>query len=411
LSDPSISVQHVSKSYRRAERVELLSERLRHALRIGKDERPERGPELFHALTDVSFDVEEGDVLGLIGLNGAGKSTLLKIISQITRPTSGRVVIRGTLGSLLEVGTGFHAELTGRENVYLNGAIIGMPKQEIRRLFDEIVDFAETGDFIDTPLKHYSSGMQTRLAFSIAAHVDARTLILDEVLSVGDYRFQSKCIEKIRELSRGDRTVLLVSHNLSTVLDICNKCALLENGRLVDFDDARSVVARYQGQVTTEVGEWAGPEGSLRLYDIGFIGDDGSSVQFAENGGRARFGMKLDVARPFRQVGVVVAIEDGNLHRITALDSRLTGDFFELDAGSHQFEVDLDDLPLARGDYGTKLEIYDASGRVLSVLSGPVLRVENGAEYGRRTFHVVEWHGSVHVRQRWAVSRTDTGVE
>lgn len=187
--------------------------------------------EEFWALKDVSFEVQQGEVLGIIGRNGAGKSTLLKILSRITEPTEGRVRIRGRVASLLEVGTGFHPELTGRENVFLNGAILGMSKSEIRHKFDEIVAFAEVEKFLDTPVKRYSSGMYVRLAFAVAAHLDPEVLVVDEVLSVGDAEFQSKCLGKMGEVARGGRTALFVSHNLAAVRRICTTAILLRDGR------------------------------------------------------------------------------------------------------------------------------------------------------------------------------------
>ena len=185
--------------------------------------------EEFWALKDVSFQVKQGEVLGIVGRNGSGKSTLLKILSRITEPTTGRVLLRGRIASLLEVGTGFHPELTGRENVFLNGAILGMTQLEIRKKFDEIVAFAEVEKFIDTPVKHYSSGMYVRLAFSVAAHLEPEILVIDEVLAVGDAEFQRKCLGKMDEVSRRDgRTVLFVSHNMEAVLKLCTRAMLFE---------------------------------------------------------------------------------------------------------------------------------------------------------------------------------------
>ncbi|HWZ21390.1 MAG TPA: ABC transporter ATP-binding protein, partial [Cytophagaceae bacterium] len=186
----------------------------------------------FWALKDVSFDVYPGDSIGIIGKNGAGKSTLLKILSKITPPTSGKIISRGRLASLLEVGTGFHPELTGRENIYLNGSILGLRKSEITKQFDEIVNFSGVEKFLDTPLKHYSSGMQLRLAFAVAAHLEPEILIIDEVLAVGDAEFQKKCIGKMNEVSKSGRTILFVSHNMSAVKSLCEKCIIIELGHL-----------------------------------------------------------------------------------------------------------------------------------------------------------------------------------
>jgi lipopolysaccharide transport system ATP-binding protein len=226
----------------------------RLAGRAGEDEH-------FWALKDVSFDVQPGEVIGIIGRNGAGKSTLLKILSKITEPTSGRAEIIGRVASLLEVGTGFHPELTGRENIYLNGAILGMSRAEIRRKFDEIVEFSEIGRYLDTPVKRYSSGMYVRLAFAVAAHLEPEILIVDEVLAVGDARFQRKCIGKMGEVSESGRTVLFVSHNMSMIQRLCERVVLLERGEVAGNGDAAGVVRRYldSGYGTIAERAWTSP--------------------------------------------------------------------------------------------------------------------------------------------------------
>jgi lipopolysaccharide transport system ATP-binding protein len=197
------------------------------------------------ALDDVSFGVEEGEVLGIIGRNGAGKSTLLKVLTRITTPTKGRAEIRGRVGSLLEVGTGFHPELTGRENVYLNGAILGMRRREITRKFDDIVEFSGIGKFIDTPVKRYSSGMYVRLAFSVAAHLEPEILLVDEVLAVGDAEFQRRCLGRMEDYSASGRTVLFVSHNMQAMAQLCDRVVWFDNGRIVKDGDSTQIVAEY----------------------------------------------------------------------------------------------------------------------------------------------------------------------
>jgi len=220
--------------------------------------------ELFWAMQDVSFEVKQGELVGIIGRNGAGKSTLLKILSRITEPSSGTATIHGRVGSLLEVGTGFHMELTGRENVYLNGAILGMTRRDIDRRFDEIVAFSEVEKFLDTPVKHYSSGMSLRLAFAVAAHLEPEVLIVDEVLAVGDANFQRKCINKMGEVGGEGRTVLFVSHNMAAVTRMCKRVIMLNGGRLVDDGPAHNVVASYMsnGLGTTAEREWDGGSGT-----------------------------------------------------------------------------------------------------------------------------------------------------
>lgn len=199
----------------------------------------------FWALRDISFDVPRGEVVGVIGRNGAGKSTLLKILSQITKPTEGEIEVHGRVGSLLEVGTGFHPELTGRENVFLNGAILGMTRREVKSKFDEIVAFSEVERFLDTPVKQYSSGMYTRLAFAVAAHLDPEILVVDEVLAVGDAEFQKKCLGKMQDVSRGGRTVLFVSHNMGAIQNLCTRGVVLSGGRCLEVTDARTAVNSY----------------------------------------------------------------------------------------------------------------------------------------------------------------------
>jgi len=201
--------------------------------------------EEFWALKDVSFEIKQGDRVGIIGRNGAGKSTLLKLVSRITEPTTGRISIKGRISSLLEVGTGFHPELTGRENIYLNGAVLGMTRKEIKRKFDEIVAFAEVEKFLDTPVKRYSSGMYVRLAFAVAAHLEPEILIVDEVLAVGDTAFQKKCLGKMQEVGQEGRTVLFVSHNMRVIQTLCSVCVLLENGELVNQGETLCVVEDY----------------------------------------------------------------------------------------------------------------------------------------------------------------------
>ena len=247
--DPAISVKGVSKSYVIRHTYghnyfgDAIVKTLTHPVRAIRDHN--KGKELFWALRDISFEVEKGEVLGLIGRNGAGKSTMLKILSQITYPTEGEIILRGRVGSLLEVGTGFHPELTGRDNIYLNGAILGMRKKEIEAKFDAIVKFADVEKFIDTPVKRYSSGMALRLAFAVAANMETEILIADEVLAVGDQQFQTKCLGRMREVSEEGRTVVFVSHNMHAVKSLCETGLLLERGIVKTKGDMDDVIAAY----------------------------------------------------------------------------------------------------------------------------------------------------------------------
>lgn len=219
--------------------------------------------ETIWALRDINFEVLPGEILGIVGRNGAGKSTLLKVLSRVTDPTTGCIELYGRLGCLLEVGTGFHPELTGRENVYLNGAILGMKRTEIKRKFDEIVGFAEITKFLDTPVKHYSSGMYMRLAFAVAAHLEPEILIVDEVLAVGDAEFQQKCLGKMGEISKQGRTVLLVSHNMASVANLCQRAILLEDGKIVANGEPAEVVQEYLSTATSASGEVVWPNVEL----------------------------------------------------------------------------------------------------------------------------------------------------
>ncbi|MGE0374928.1 MAG: ABC transporter ATP-binding protein [Planctomycetaceae bacterium] len=256
MTDLAIHVDHVSKQFHLGTQFSYL--RFSEAL-VGAGKSLLRGPaEWFGraggegadsrdlwALQDVSFEVRQGEVLGIIGRNGAGKSTLLKILSRITRPTKGRVGVAGRVGSLLEVGTGFHPELTGRENIYLNGSVLGMARHEVRRKFDEIVAFAEVNRFLDTPVKRYSSGMYVRLAFAVAAHLEPEILVVDEVLAVGDARFQQKCLGKMGDVSKSGRTVLFVSHNMTAVSGLCTRAVWLDEGAVKTDGPVKETVSQY----------------------------------------------------------------------------------------------------------------------------------------------------------------------
>ncbi len=253
MSDIAIRVQGLSKQYRIGNRTthyntlreSLVSAATSPIRRLRRSKNGSNGPETIWALRDVSFEVQRGEVVGIIGRNGTGKSTLLKILSRITKPTSGRAEVYGRVGSLLEVGTGFHPELTGRENIYLNGAILGMRKSEIARKFDEIVAFAEIEKFLDTPVKHYSSGMYVRLAFAVAAHLEPEILLVDEVLAVGDLAFQKKCLGKMGDVAKEGRTVLFVSHNMQAVRSLCGRGLLLSKGQLASIGPTAEIVATY----------------------------------------------------------------------------------------------------------------------------------------------------------------------
>lgn len=273
----AISVDKISKQYRigqgksaqystlRDQLAGFFHQRARHVLRIGRQnggQAPTPQDDFIWAVRDISFEVMRGEVVGIIGPNGAGKSTLLKILTRITEPTQGRIAIFGKVGSLLEVGTGFHKELTGRENVYLNGAILGMKKGEIDRKFDEIVAFSEFEKFIDTPMKFYSSGMQVRLAFSVAAHMEPDILLVDEVLAVGDAAFQKKCLNKMEEVGHEGRTVIFVSHHMPSISRLCERTILMERGQIVRDGPTHQVVGEYLHKMlgSTPTRYWKDPQ-------------------------------------------------------------------------------------------------------------------------------------------------------
>lgn len=252
MSDIAIRVEGLSKQYRLGgaqQRYKTLRDSIANAalrpIRRWRNKAEPVDNSLFWALRDVSFEIKAGEAVGIIGRNGAGKSTLLKVLSRITEPTLGYADIHGRVGSLLEVGTGFHPELTGRENVFLSGALLGMKRAEVNRQFDEIIAFAEVEQFVDTPVKFYSSGMYLRLAFAVAAHLNPEILLVDEVLAVGDKRFQEKCLGKMGDVVHGGRTVLLVSHNMSAISSICETCLLLDSGKLNSHGDTASTIAQY----------------------------------------------------------------------------------------------------------------------------------------------------------------------
>lgn len=285
---------------------------------LGKRKKENQGSvEEFWALKDLSFEIKEGDRVGVIGRNGAGKSTLLKILSRITDPTNGRIRIRGRVSSLLEVGTGFHPELTGRENIYLNGAVLGMGRAEVKRKFDEIVAFAEVEKFLDTPVKRYSSGMYVRLAFAVAAHLEPEILIVDEVLAVGDAEFQKKCLGKMEDITKGGgRTVLFVSHNMQSISSLTNKAILLEHGKLISHGSTREVVSsylnRYQNLDTSFSAEPNSERPNVTRVEI----KTSEPGQVHVNGQSIEFRFELSTPRPIRGASFSFNVVDQQMQRV-----------------------------------------------------------------------------------------------
>ena len=359
----AITVRNLGKQYRLGTQTyDTLRDQLAGLFRRGA--RAER--QTFWALKDVSFELEQGDIVGVIGRNGAGKSTLLKILSQITEPTEGEVRIRGRVASLLEVGTGFHPELSGRENVFLNGAILGMTRAEITRKFDEIAGFAEMDTFLDTPVKHYSSGMTTRLAFAVAAHLEPEILIIDEVLAVGDAAFQKKCLGKMGEVARGGRTVIFVSHNMAAVTSLCTRGLYLERGQVKAAGPVQEIADTYlndalpQGGKSSFRGGGQRGSGKLRFTDLEIRSGEvtgaavcGSGIQF-----RLTYAAEQDrVAARF-----IANIYDRQQIRLLAMDSVTDSSmpqFFPRE-GTVELQVPAD-VSLAPGHYTVELAavIYD----------------------------------------------------
>ena len=316
-----------------------------------------RAPETLWALRDVGFEVQPGEVVGILGRNGAGKSTLLKVLSRITEPSAGRVTLRGRVGSLLEVGTGFHHELTGRENIYLNGAILGMTRRQIARRFDEIVAFAEVERFLDTPVKRYSSGMYVRLAFAVASHLDPEILVVDEVLAVGDTAFQKKCLGKMNDVGRSGRTVLCVSHNMATILHLCDRAVVLDRGRLVYSGDCRPGVALYTQAGNSRTGgavDLAGhphrrPGCRPLLARVRLLNGSGQPADQFLCGEPLAVEVSLDPAAPLAQPQVAVGVEDTLGVRLFTAATYLCDS--PPDESARRFLCRLAELPLAPGRY------------------------------------------------------------
>jgi homopolymeric O-antigen transport system ATP-binding protein len=346
------------------------------------------------ALDDVSFEIKAGQVVGVIGHNGGGKSTLLKILSRITKPTRGHAEINGRVGALLEVGTGFHSELTGRENIYLNGAILGMRKAEINRKFDEIVAFAEVEKFIDTPVKRYSSGMYVRLAFGVAAHLETEVLLVDEILAVGDAQFQRKCFAKINEIGKHGRTILFVSHNMASIRSICEEAIVLDRGRLVVKGEVNTAVDRYLAQAGTEVDEVV--ETSNFTVTSVHIKSDRSPVikTFDPVEVKVCFVPKAEVA----DAGLYVSILTPDMRRLTGLDFKDFATAPPLKAGEVcELGFAVESLPLLPGTYQLEVHLKDmARGLIETVPRAYQFEVAETQVYGGRKLD--RWFGTVGLR-------------
>lgn len=368
LNDPAISVRGLSKQYRlgQRERYTTLRDAVARRVRDPFGRKRDKDAGTFWALKDVSFEVKRGEAVGVIGRNGAGKSTLLKILSRITEPTEGEADLYGRVGSLLEVGTGFNPELTGRENIYLNGAILGMKRTEIARKFDEIVAFAETEQFIDTPVKHYSSGMYMRLAFAVAAHLEPEILIVDEVLAVGDAQFQRKCLGKMGEVALQGRTVLFVSHNMPAVTRLCSRGLLLDRGRLVADGTAEEVVGAYmrKSAASGTTQDWNGIDSpgthELRLRQIGLYRPDGTACpQLVDVGDELHIRIGYVTATPGLRFRVGVNLTTQGVCAFSTMELR---EQVRTEPGYYWSRVVIPPHLLAEGEYSVNLSIFTSRG-------------------------------------------------
>jgi homopolymeric O-antigen transport system ATP-binding protein len=370
----------------------LLTERVTERIKsLGRRQRSEE----FWALRDVNFEVKRGETLGVIGHNGAGKSTLLKILSRITPPTEGEARLRGRVGALLEVGTGFHPELTGRENVFLNGAILNMKRQDIQRRFDEIIEFADIGPFIDTPVKRYSSGMQLRLAFSVAAHLEPEILIVDEVLSVGDLAFQQKCLGRMEQASREGRTVVFISHSLPSVVTLCDRAILLSQGRVAAAGKVGEVVDAYVGDVTSDIErgirdrQHRDGNGKIRFVDV-HLERNGSLIDSPATGEDFEIvlGFEKHTKGALRGTRVNLSILTlSDQTPLLDLDSAMTGTSFNEIPPHGEIRCRIDRCPLPAGQYYMDVRA-DARGERLDGLNHiGELTVAGGDFHGRGGAH------------------------
>jgi lipopolysaccharide transport system ATP-binding protein len=362
----------------------------------------------FWALRDLDLEIKRGEAVGIIGRNGAGKSTLLKILSRITAPTTGRVELRGRVGALLEVGTGFHSELTGRENIYLNGSILGMRKQEIDRKFDEIVEFAGVGEHLDTPVKRYSSGMGVRLGFAVAAHLEPEILIVDEVLSVGDAEFQRKCLGKIESVTKQDRTVLFVTHNMAAVQNLCTRAILLREGRLVQTGGVPEVVASYlqalkNPGLTEGEAFWAeSPDGTVQLTGVEFLDEAGNPAEAWQCGAEGRLRLRIATRRDLRRMLVSAAVETQDSVRLSLMHSGFSGAQLQLESPGGVIDCTIPRCPFMPGMYYLSLKVMANGEHLFSLTRFVRLTVESGDFYKSGALPATSWGGLTLIDQQWS---------
>ncbi len=374
MSDIAIKIENLSKKYViGAKDDRFLYERITNGFKSLFSKNGKHQETEFWALRDINLEIQQGDVVGIIGKNGAGKSTLLKIISRITQPTTGKITARGKVASILEVGTGMNRELTGRENIFINGAILGMKQAEIRKKFDEIVAFSGVEKFIDTPIKHYSSGMYVRLAFAIAAHLEPDILIIDEVLAVGDAEFQKKCLGKMDDISRSEgRTVLFVSHNMGAVRGLCKKAVLLANGKIESMGNVEDVISKYLSNPTGRfiIGQ-EGKDEKVILEEVRLLNSMGETTQDFKTGDsltvEVKYFAKEVIKRPFFWIGV--ESQYGSLFSANML---IDGNTPEKIEGEGIIRCTFKELPLLPQTYSVWVGARASDGRTLLTKSKEV---------------------------------------
>ncbi len=399
MSELSVRVQNLGKRFQigSASRYNRLSEVI---TALGRASWGGAGKTDFWALREVSFDVHAGDVVGIIGRNGAGKSTLLKILSRITEPTTGRFGVQGRVGSLLEVGTGFHPELTGRENVFLSGAILGMTRREVKLQFDEIVAFAEVDDFLDTPVKRYSSGMKVRLGFAVAAHLRPEILIVDEVLAVGDAAFQKKCLGKMNDVAAGGRTILFVSHNMAAIESLCSSCLYIDAGQLAEQGPVAAVVASYLNSFESEMSEPLAHrtdrsgDGHVRFTGLRIEGN-ASDAQIVSGG---KLNLILDLAGDcdsLEQIQLAIVVSDQSGNRLTTFDSTFCGADLKLSAPGSTVQCEVPQLLLVPGRYSLYLWLAVNGRECDRVERAAIMDVFEGDFFGTGRVPVAAKHGSM----------------
>ena len=413
MSDLAIQAQGLGKRYRlgAAERYRTFRETLVGAVKAPFT-RSAKAREPFWALRDVSFDVKRGEVVGVIGRNGAGKSTLLKILSRITEPSAGYADVYGRVGSLLEVGTGFHNELSGRDNIYLNGSILGMPRAEIRRKFDEIVAFSECERFLDTPVKRYSSGMYMRLAFAVAAHLEPEILVVDEVLAVGDAAFQKKCLGKMNDVASHGRTVLFVSHNMAAVQGLCKRAIRLDGGRVVGDGPAAEIVGDYLRAASTASGATAlrdrtdrAGDGSIRLCALDVAPADAADPAI-RTGGRLRVTIAYESDKPLAAAGFQITIHDAGGTPVYVLSSDYAGGLPEQLPARGTVSVITDPIHLTPGRCYVNVEVFKGPAEADVVEHAAEFDVEPADFFGTGKLPGRDWVMCV-LGQRWGVGGGD----